>query len=147
MRRSRNQGPQELTDEAPVDSALGIALTLQAGPAFAYKDVGFDSDDRATVGDPDIRSTARVVWRDDEGVRWLRIRFTAYEPLGNYWFMKAFLDSRGGSRADYVIELVNADQSGKGCSVHPRGQNPDYGSAAASGRSITRHAASCVYHW
>jgi hypothetical protein len=104
-------------------SALGIALTFQAGSAFAYQDTGFDPDDRVAMGfDPDIRSTTRFVWRDDQGLRWSKIRFTAYEPLGLYWFVTVRLDSRGGPRLDYIMRLANADQSGRGCSIYPRGK-------------------------
>jgi hypothetical protein len=125
-------------------SAVGIALTLQAGSALAYQDVGFDPDDRAVVGgDPDIRSTARVVWTD-RGLRWLKVRFTAYEPLSFFWRVKARLDSRGGRRVDYVIELWNADNSGRGCAVHRQGQTNGDNWVRANFRQVDDDTARCV---
>jgi hypothetical protein len=103
-------------------TAMCVGLVLSAGPALAYTDRGFDPDDRRVIGfDPDIRSTVRKVWTTDGSSRALRVKFQAYERLGNYWSVMVFLDSRRGPKADYVIELDNADMSGKGCSVYPRG--------------------------
>jgi hypothetical protein len=101
-------------------AALCALLVLPAESALAYQDRGFDPDDRRVVGyDPDIRSTVRTVWTTDGG-RALSVKFRAYEELGVYWDVTAYLDSRGGHRADYLIDMVNADQSGAGCRVYRR---------------------------
>jgi hypothetical protein len=86
--------------------------------AFGYKDYGSDPDDRKAIGfDPDIRATARKVWAAPNGQRYLTISFSAYEPLGIYWFVLVKVDSRGGPFADRKIQMENADQGGKGCWV------------------------------
>jgi hypothetical protein len=101
---------------------LCAAIVIQGESSFAYEDYGFDPDDRPELGsDPDIRSTVRTVWTPEGSVRLLRIKFRAYERLGLYWFVTALLDSRGGPRVDYVMRLANADMSGRGCAIWPRG--------------------------
>jgi hypothetical protein len=98
------------------------ALALLPGRVLAYEDTGFDPDDRRPLGsDPDLRSTTRTVWHGDDGRRRLRIRIQAYEPFGLWWFVEVRIDSRGGLATDFVMRIWNQDQSGKGCSIHPRG--------------------------
>ena len=106
-------------------AAMFVSLVLPAESALAYEDSGFDPDDRRVVGyDPDIRSTVRTVWRTGSG-RALRVSFRAYERLGIYWFVTVLLDARGGPKVDHVMGLSNADQSGKGCGVYPRGHRKE----------------------
>jgi hypothetical protein len=103
-------------------AAMCVWLVLPAESALAYVDRGFDPDDRRAAGlDPDIRSTVRRVWITEGSRRALSIKFRAYERLGNYWDVMALLDSKGGLRADYVMDLYNYDQSGRGCAVWPQG--------------------------
>jgi hypothetical protein len=105
-----------------VFAAMCVSLVLPAGSALAYEDSGSDPDDRSFVGDPDIRSTVRTVWTTDSG-RALRVTFRAYERLGKFWSVTVLLDARGGPKVDHVMNLWNADQSGRGCDVYPRGQS------------------------
>jgi hypothetical protein len=102
-------------------AAVCVSLVLPAASALAYEDRGFDPDDRSFVGDPDIRSTVRTVRTAGSG-RVLSVRFRAHEGLGVYWSLTVLLDARGGRRVDHVMKLGNADQSGKGCVVSPRGR-------------------------
>ena len=103
--------------------ALCMALLLPASSALAYQDVRLDPNDRPAVGyDPDIRSTGRVVYTTAQGVRRLRVGFRAYEPLGVWWTVDVYIDSKGGPRADYVMKLANTDvTAGKGCGITPVG--------------------------
>jgi hypothetical protein len=102
--------------------AICLAFLLPASSALAYQDVRLDPNDRPAVGyDPDIRSTGRVVSATAQGVRWLRVGFRAYEPLGVWWFVNVYIDSKGGPQADYLMRLANADLSGKGCDISPVG--------------------------
>jgi hypothetical protein len=106
-------------------ATVGVLVVFVLGlhaPALAYQDVYFDPDDRRAVGfDPDIKSTGRTVWRGEDGRRRLRIGFRAYERLGLWWFVTAHLDSLGGKTWDFKMSIWNADLSGKGCVVCPRG--------------------------
>lgn len=103
--------------------SICIALFLPASSALAHQAVRLDPNDRPAVGyDPDIRSTGRVVYTTAQGVRRLRVGFRAYEPLGVWWTVDIYIDSKGGPLADYVMRLANADvTAGKGCDIRPIG--------------------------
>jgi hypothetical protein len=104
-------------------AVLVLSIALLEVPALAYDNTGSDPDDRRPVGsDPDLRSTRRLVWRGDDGRRLLRVGVQAYEPFGLWWFVDVALDSRGDRGTDYIMEIWNADNSGRGCSVNPRGR-------------------------
>jgi hypothetical protein len=107
-------------------AVLILPLGANATPAFGYRDVGLDPDDRRPIGyDPDLRSTARKVWASPDGQRFLTIQFSAYEDLGVYWGVFVYLDSRAGVHRDYVMSLSNADNGGKGCEIRERGHSWD----------------------
>ncbi|HTG48651.1 MAG TPA: hypothetical protein VK646_13460 [Actinomycetota bacterium] len=97
------------------------ALVVPARAATTSTKVGFDPDDRPRLGsDPDLRSTWRTVRRGPHGHGWLTVAFRAYEPLGVFWFVNVFLDTRGGPRWDYRMNLIDADLSGRGCWLRSR---------------------------
>src|SRR4029453_15132617 len=53
---------------------LVALMIIVPGQALAYEDTGYDPADRE--GDyPDIRTTTRSVWKNDDGHRFLRISF------------------------------------------------------------------------
>ena len=103
--------------------ALSVALLVQAGAAYAYSDKGTDPED-AGGGFLDFRSSVRRVRTDEQGRRWLRIKFISYGPYRYVWRVRVFLDSRGGPRYDYKMNMWDFDQSGRGCDVRPRAGRP-----------------------
>jgi hypothetical protein len=99
-----------------------IFLALPAGSALAYRDSGFDPDDRSSVEntEPDIRSTVRTV-RITEGGRALRVKFRTYEDLGRFWAVTVNLDSQRGLGDDYFMKMWNVGfRDGEGCWVYRR---------------------------
>jgi hypothetical protein len=120
-----------------------VVVASTAIPAFTsgYTDYGSDPDDRRPVGfDPDIRATARKVWAAPNGHRYLTMSFWTYEHLGLYWVVLVKIDSRGGPLADHRLEMYNADQSGKGCSMWKAGASSSTarrGAFRQSGRLAT----------
>ena len=108
---------------------LGIAppmtATVARGREIEYVDVGHDPNDRnydetsCCQQDPDIRWTTRKLWVDERDRAWLTIKFQAYEIFTGYWSVIARLDSRGGPRADYRLQ-VRDDGSVVTCSITSR---------------------------
>jgi len=104
-----------LTLAAPAAPLANDGSTSRA--AVGYRDVGYDPNDRPVVGyDPDIRSSLRRVYPTDDG-RMLKVKVTAHERLGVWWYMEVFLDTRGGPEPDAKMFLANGDLSGRGCSI------------------------------
>jgi hypothetical protein len=134
----------------PIFAALCVLLVLPAESALAYQDRGLDPDDRAAVGlDPDIRSTVRSVWTTEGGGRVLRVRVRAYDRLGIYWYVIAYLDSRGGPRADYVMRFrVDTDHRSKECNVNASGHpgSPDRGWLRQRGDTATCRVPASLVH-
>jgi hypothetical protein len=98
-----------------------VSVMMGSEPVSAYEDIGYDPDDRPTTssppfGDPDVRSTVRRVERNPNG-KVLVLVIRAYEDFSMYWFIDAFLDTRGGGRADHVVHLFNGDTGPVGCSI------------------------------
>lgn len=98
-----------------------VAIVAPAAQA-AYSDVGYDPEDRTGPGDRDIRRSLRRVY-PVEGRRALKIKIHTYEDLGWWWWFDVYIDSRGGSRHDYVMQIVNGDMNGNSCGVARRGSD------------------------
>jgi hypothetical protein len=119
---------------------LVALLIIVPGQALAYEDTGYDPADRE--GDyPDIRTTTRSVWKNDDGPRFLRISFTGEEMLGvaAYWEMAVRLDTRGDGSFDVLMRFWDLDMSGTGCFARKRGA----GDRVDGTLRLRTHGASC----
>jgi hypothetical protein len=105
-------------------AVITVALVVQAGPANAYWDAGWDPQDSGGSF-LDFRSSARKTWSGADGRRWLRIKFKGYGDYQFIWRVRIWLDSRGGPGADYIMTLSEFDQSPVDrCTLHPRPGRP-----------------------
>jgi hypothetical protein len=123
-------------------AVLTAALVVQAGPAFAYRDVGTDPEDSGG-GFLDFRRSVRATRTGHEGRRWLSIRFVSYGEYEFIWRVRVSLDSRGGPRSDYKMVLWDFDNSGRGCAVHPRPGRPGERVSGTYGVGGLQHGARC----
>jgi hypothetical protein len=118
-----------------------VALMIIApGQALAYEDTGYDPADRD--GDnPDVRTTTRSVWKNDDGIGFLRISFTGEETLGvaAYWAMAVRLDTRGDSSFDVLMRFWDLDMSGTACFARKTGA----GDRVDGTLRLRTHGASC----
>lgn len=96
-------------------SSLPIAALLAISPASAaYKDTGFDANDRNSGSDccyidPDFRSSTRKVWVDREGRSWLTLTFRTYDWMaGGPYEAYVRLDSRGGPLAEFRMHVFDS---------------------------------------
>ncbi|MGZ8582269.1 MAG: hypothetical protein ACXWXG_02965 [Actinomycetota bacterium] len=88
-----------------------------------YRDTGYDPDDRAVLGyDPDIISTTRRVSMTSAR-RVLAVIVRSQEDFEIYWGVEVRLDSRGGRRFDYWMDLHDNDSGGYGCWVREAGRD------------------------
>jgi hypothetical protein len=116
---------------------LGVCVVVQVSTAQAYRDVGYDPDDRPVELDPDIRSTTRFVGKL-HNKRVLAIAVRAYEDFGLWWRIDVRLDARTGPRADYVMRLWNRDTGGLGCDLRRIGESDTgRGVFRQSGRKVS----------
>ena len=102
---------------------VGILVAAIPGHGVIRQfDVGYDANDRPAEGwiDPDIRATTRIVSVDDEGRRWLVIKFRTYDYLQAYWTVLVRLDVRGGPRTDVKLEMSDDGATRSGCRFLPR---------------------------
>ena len=112
---------------ATVAILMLFAFTSSPGAARAYSDWGWD---RRDVSDHDLKAldlarTRRDVQRSG-GQTLLRFTFDVHGGyLSNWWGMEVFLDTRGSSKRDYAMHLVDADQSGRGCDIWKVGHRRD----------------------
>ena len=114
VRRIHSQRSEVLKGSQVV--ILVALLIILPGQALAYEDTGYDPADRD--GDyPDIRTRTRSVWKNGDGVGFLRISFTGEEMLGvaAYWEMAVRLDTRGDGSFDVLMRFWDLDMSGTGC--------------------------------
>jgi hypothetical protein len=119
---------------------LVALMIIVPGQALAYEDTGYDPADRE--GDyPDIRTTTRSVWKNDDGPRFLRISFIGEEMLGvaAYWEMAVRLDTRGDGSFDVLMRFWDLDMSGTGCFARKRGA----GGRVDGTLRLGTHGASC----
>lgn len=107
---------------------VGLVIpTPSEARTIRYIDRGHDPNDvpvdptSCCQQDPDIRSTTRTVWVDDQGRRWLTVSFGTYDPLDDYWTVRVFLDTRGGPRFDATMALFDPGTSAPGCTFRRRG--------------------------
>lgn len=109
-------------------------------------DVGYDPDDRPADGwvDPDIRSSTRKVSLDDDGRRWLAIRFTTYDVLQIYWTVVVRLDIRGDQRTDAKLAMTDDGAGTWGCRFKPKLDAPwRDGRFHFVGRLLLEHGGVC----
>ena len=94
---------------------VGLVIpTSSEARTIRYTDRGHDPNDvpvdptSCCQQDPDVRSTTRTVWVDDQGRRWLSVSFGTYDPLDEYWTVRVFLDTRGGPRYDATMSITDS---------------------------------------
>jgi hypothetical protein len=100
-----------------------VLMVMSAAPAaaFAYKDTGYDPDDRpidktsCRQQDPDIRSTTRKVWTDQRGRVWLSVTLRTFDLFTGYWIVIARLDARGGPLKESRLVMDDPGDNAPGC--------------------------------
>lgn len=121
-------------------SVLVLTLALAPTSAWAYSDWGWDPKDpgdQGTGDSLDLAMTRRDVVRG--GGSTFRITFFVHTAgLSCCYRATVKLDSRGDRHADYLIGIVDADQSGHGCGVKRVGSRDGWGGRYARGDNWAR---------
>ncbi|HEU4355210.1 MAG TPA: hypothetical protein VFT27_06435, partial [Actinomycetota bacterium] len=102
-------------------AALSV-IAMSGSPAFAYVDRGSDPQEgsgQATV--VDIGRSIRRLHPTEHG-RKLGIVIIPYELANNSYDIHVYLDSRGGHRADFWLDLDNTEGPRR-CHVYRRGRH------------------------